>query len=555
MFPPAALLAALLLAPADGQTQGTGGGAPPGCTSHDLSLAGIGSPEEELARTAGLAGSAPVWPGLLRRPSGARPLFLCPGGAPLREELPEPAPAERLSFELVPPVSLTRVLTGWADDRNDGALWAGRGLNGSLTAGVRARWRWLTAQLAPLGAWQMNRPFHAPRSAFAGLSPFANPFNGGQIDLPLRMGRADFWTFSPGQSFLRADGYGLAAGISTENLWWGPGLRNSLLMSNSAAGFPHLFLGTSRPLDIWIGWLEAEASWGRLAESRWFDADPGNDRRLFESVVYTFAPAFGRNFTVGLARVFVYPDERVGPALYANPLLPPFLNLTNRKPGDNGRENQLMSLFARWVLPEAQLELYGEWGRDDFTSTFRGLLQDPWSTSAFLAGLQKLFPWRGGWLRLQAEAARTFEAPESQVVGAPIFYTHSFDRHGYTHGGQMLGAGLGPQGDSQFLGLDWYRGAGRAGLFVERTVRHERHWGDAVFPLRRDYLTHDLEMAYGARGSWAFREWDLSGELTASHRYRLNFGAAEGGVGATLRVAWWPGRAEPPVLPAPAIRR
>lgn len=540
--------AALLLALAASDT-------PVSCTSFDLSLAGIGSLEEDLARTAGLAGSAPVWPGLLRRPSGARPLLLCPEGAPPREAVPDPEPRAELTFDLVPPSSLTRALSGWADDRNDGALWAGRGVGSSLTAGVRARWRWFTAQLAPLAAWQMNRPFHLPRAEYPGLSPWANPFNGGAIDLPLRMGAADFWSFTPGQSYLRADAWGLAAGISTENLWWGPGMRNSLLMSNSAAGFPHLFLGTSRPLDIWLGWLEAEAAWGRLAESRWFDADPRNDRRLFESVVYTFTPAIGRNFSLGFARVWVYPDDRVSGDVYWNPIVPPFLRITSPGGRENTRENQLASLFARWVVPEAHLELYGEWGRDDFAANMRGLLMDPWAASAFLAGAQKLFPWRHGWLRLQAEATHTYQAMSSPQTGAVVFYTHGTDRHGYTHAGQMIGAGLGPQGDSQFLGLDWYLFAGRVGLFVERTLRHERYWADVVFPARRDYLTHDAQMAYGTRGAWAFREWDLSWELAVSHRFRLDFGTAEGSFDATIHATWWPGRTEAPVLPAPGRGR
>jgi hypothetical protein len=541
--------AALLLALAASDVPATG------CASFDLSLAGIGSLEEDLARTAGLAGSGPIWPGLLRRPSGARPLLLCPDGAPLREEVPDPAPAAHLSFELVPPASLTRVLSGWADDRNDGALWAGRGLSTSLTAGVRARWKWFSAQFAPLAAWQMNHTFYVPPASFPGLSPWANPFNYGSIDLPLRMGPSDFWTFSPGQTYLRADAWGLAVGLSSENLWWGPGIRNSILMSNSAAGFPHLFLGTSRPIDIWIGWLEAEVMWGRLAESRWFDADPGNDRRHFQSVVYTFTPAIGRNFTFGLARAWVYPDTNVGWSEYVKPIMPPFLRITSPGGQENTRENQLLSLFARWVLPEVQLELYGEWGRDDFALNTSHLLQDPWYASAYLGGLQKLFPLREGWLRLQVEATHTYEVRAASGTNTPIFYTHGTDHHGYTNGGQMIGAGLGPQGDTQFLGLDWYLRAGRIGFFVERTLRHERFWNDAVFPATNDYVTHDLEMSVGTRGAWAFLEWDLGWEVAAAYRYHLNLGPPEGGVDATFHVTWWPGRAQAPVLPPPAARR
>ena len=527
----------------------------PGCASFDLSLAGLGSLEEDLARTAGLAGSAPLWPGVLRRPSGARPLWLCDGPAPDRATIPDPIPIERLRWDLVPPTWLATLHTGWADDRNDGALWSGRGLSSSITAGVRARWRWLTAQLAPTAAWQMNHPFYVPQAAWAGQSPWANPFNYGSIDLPVRMGPSDFWTFDWGQSSLRLDVGAFAAGVSSENLWWGPGIRNSLLMSNSGPGIPHVFLGTSRPVDIWIGWLEVEVLWGRLRESRWFDHDPRNDRRLFEGVIYTFAPAFAPNFTLGFARVWLYPDDRVSWDVYLKPLVPPFLRLFTARPEQNGRENQLATLFGRWVLPVARLEIYGEWARDDFANNITNLLMDPWAASAFLLGLQHLIPSGEGWLRVQAELAHTYEKTGS--LGAAIFYTHSSERQGYTQAGQMIGAGLGPQGDTQFLAVDWIRGRRRVGAYLERVVRNERYFNDVTAPAEvaaGAMPRHDLTMTYGLRGAWVHREWDVTCDLAVSQRYALNLGPEAWGVDATLRVSWWPGRAEAPALPGPGAR-
>jgi len=523
------------------------------CSSIELSLSGIGSLEEDLARTAGLAGSAFPGPGLIRRPSGARPLRLCDGEPPPPGEGEDPSPAASLEWSIVPPVSLTRVLTGWSDDRNDGALWSGRGLSSSLSAGVRARWRWLTAQLAPLAAWQMNRPFALPRSTQSGLSPWANPFNFGTIDLPLRMGPSDFWTTDWGQSFVRADLGPFAAGLSTENLWWGPGIRNSLLLSNSAAGFPHLFLGTARPIDIGIGRLQAEAIWGRLPESRWFDADRGNDQRLFEGVSYAFAPSFAPHFTVAFSRVWVFPGTRVNRDVYLNPLVPPFLTGLY-KAGRNGSENQLASLLVRWVLPGPQLELYGEWARDDFTAGLNHLFQDPWAQSAFQAGLQKLVAVGGGWIRVQAELTHTFQMPNAATDYGPVFYTHGTDLHGYTSGGQMIGAGLGPQGDTQFLAVDHLRGPLRLGGFAERTIRNERWYYDVIGPAvaSSNLKRHDAELALGFRGGWARGEWDLTWELAGAHRYNPNFASPVTGLDATLRVAWWPGRTEAPALPAPA---
>jgi len=539
------MLAALLaLALAAEQADAT-----PRCAAFDLSLAGIGSLEEDLARTAGLAGSAPPWPGLLRRPSGARPLWLCDGTAPAREAIADPQPLAELRWDLVAPVSLTKLLTGWADDRNDGALWAGRGLNTSLSAGVRARWRWFSAQLAPLAAWQENRSYALPPGP-AGLSPYANPYNGGGIDLPLRMGPSSFWTFDWGQSHLRAEAWNLAAGFSSESLWWGPGLRNSLLMTNSGPGFPHLFLGTARPLDIWIGWLEAEVGWGRLRPSRWFDGDTGN-RRPVEWAVYTFAPVFQRNLTVGVARVWIFPDTDVNRDFYLNPLLPPFLKLfqTGRA---NGQENQLASIFFRWAFPEVQLAVYGEWGRDDFSASLRDLTNEPGHAQAYQLGLEKLFAAGRGWVRFQAELTHTFEMPPNHPTrGVPIFYTHGTERHGYTQAGQMIGAGLGPQGDTQFLAVDWLAGPGSLGLYLERTARNERYFYDVVVPASGALPRHDVEMAYGLRGSRAWREWDLTWEVAATGRGALGFQKTAESLDATLRVSWWPGRGEVPVLPAP----
>jgi hypothetical protein len=44
---------------------------------------------------------------------------------------------------------------------------------------------------------------------------------------------------------------GLGVGISNASLWWGPGIHNSLTMSNNTVGFPHYTFGTIRELRLW----------------------------------------------------------------------------------------------------------------------------------------------------------------------------------------------------------------------------------------------------------------------------------------------------------------
>jgi hypothetical protein len=534
----AALAAALpMLLAADG----------PRCASFDQALTGIGSRLDDLSRTAGLAGLAPLRSEVLRRPSGARPLWLCDGGAPGAAEIADPAPLPEVRLDLVPPALLSTVHTGWSDDRNDGALFGGRGLGSSLTAGARLRWRWFTLKLAPLMAWQENASFHLPASA-PPRSPWANPFDG-PIDLPLRMGPRSFWTTDWGQTVLRAEVGGFAAGLSTENLWWGPGLRNALLMSDSAAGIPHVFVGTARPQDIGIGTLEAELLWGRLRSSPY--ADPGLlPRRLFEGLVLAWSPSFAAGLTVGGARVFVFPTDDVSFHHYFDPILSsPYRMdaMTPSNPSGDSLANELVSLFFRWAMPEAGFELYGEWGRDDAAWAFSDLVQDPGHSQAFLLGFQKLLPWRRGRLRVQAEVTQIFEMSPAQGRGAAVFYTNGHEPQGYTQGGQMIGAGLGPQSDSQFLALDWLHGPGQLGIFVERVARHERYFYDnlASLPAAR----HDVALSAGTRGAWSLTAWDLSWEAAWTRRYALDFGPQRDGLDARLAVTYWPGRAEPPALP------
>ncbi|WP_163277304.1 capsule assembly Wzi family protein, partial [Enterobacter hormaechei] len=69
-----------------------------------------------------------------------------------------------------------------------------------------------------------------------------------------------------GQSSFRLNYKVLSVGISSENLWWGPGIYNSLLMSNNAPGFWHLTFNSRKPLKTPIGDFEWQLIGGKLVE-------------------------------------------------------------------------------------------------------------------------------------------------------------------------------------------------------------------------------------------------------------------------------------------------
>ncbi len=513
---------------------------------------GVRTDLADLRRLAGLAGLAPLHAELFLRASSAPPLVLCADG-PASHGLLAPtswAEGNGLAVAFAPLRWQSVFNSAYPTARNTGALWAGRGRTTELQGGATVRWRFLTAGFRPVVAYQQNRAFV--------LSPYVREGYGAVtpgIDLPVRFGDRPFWTLDLGQSFVRADAFNVAVGISTENLWWGPGLRNSLILSNTAAGFPHLFVGTSRPVDIHVGLLEVQYVAGQLHESPYFDADPENDRRAMAALTLGFAPRFLPGLSLGAARVYNYSLVAGSTSWrdFAIPLVEPFLKegvATPENPNGERPDNQLLALFGRWAFPEVGFEVYAEWARDDHNWDALDVAMDLGHSSVYLLGLQKALPVGPYWLRLNAELVHLVERPVLHAVRpTPTFYTHSVIRQGYTHGGQMLGAAVGPGSDSQFLAADLFYRSGRTGLFLERTLRNESVYYRSI-PKTSPFYDHDLELTAGVRQAWAWQELDVSGELGLSRRWNRDFGGHDTNVSASLQLTWWPGRTQPPVLPA-----
>src|SRR5207247_10435111 len=125
---------------------------------------------------------------------------------------------------------------------------------------LAARWGPLSVILAPelIAPENQSYPLPPPEVELprpAGRDLLSTPWHVGaySIDLPLRFGTWGAWRIDPGQSTLAVDGGPVTVGISTENEWWGPGIRNAIVMSNNAAGIPRVFVRTTRPLRTAIG--------------------------------------------------------------------------------------------------------------------------------------------------------------------------------------------------------------------------------------------------------------------------------------------------------------
>ena len=370
---------------------------------------------------------------------------------------------------------------------NDGPVWQGKGLTAALDVGATLTLGPVTLTAHPVATYAQNADFDLARVVVSNMPAYAYPWR--KIDLPQRFGPDPLAEMHPGESSIHLAWRGGVAGFGTESLWWGPGIRNSILMGNTAGGFPHAFLGTSRPVDVGLGRLEARWIFGRLGLSDWFDTtyvDPG---RYVTGAVVAFTPRRVPGLTLGLERVFYasIPDDGIPVGEY-------FVLLQGAEKegtGDDVRD-QLFATFARWSFPASGFELWVEWARNDHGWDRRDYLVEPEHAQAYTLGFRKVARLAGNRLFAFKGELTHLERPATSAVRAsPTYYAHHVVLPGYTHHGQLVGAGIGPGGNSQFIGAELYAVWGKAEAFVARRVHDNDAYCDRVSIVSGNHVSFD----------------------------------------------------------------
>ena len=415
-------------------------------------------------------------------------------------------------------------------EANDDALWAGRGTSVGVSGGLSySRWVWgrrVDAVVAPTVTYSQNLPFPTRPGRAPGRSAFSSPwyFGNTSADLPLRFGDLPVTIVGLGQSSLTVTSGDVAFGAATDNEWWGPAIRNTLLLGNSAAGVPRLFARTTRSRHTRVGDFDGRAFIGALTESPYFDADPSNDHRSLSGLLLLYRPPIDSGLTVGLSRLVVARAQSA-PAVVLHSL-DALLRYDPMRAYDDTTENgrstkgsdQLFSLFARWIFPRSGFETYVEWARAEMPRSIREALEVPQNTQAYTMGFQWATPRPGGrQLRLQGEL--TYLEQTKFIASRPPtqdYYTGQAAEQGFTERGQVLGAPIGPGASSQFVGGDWLAARWQAGAFVGR-IRSEN---DALYREGGPRATqHDVTIFSGVRGGVRLARNDVVGTLTVGRRY------------------------------------
>ena len=386
--------------------------------------------------------------------------------------------------------------SGYPTDRLDGPIWQGKGLTAALDLGVGWQLGPLHVTLAPILYWSQNRPFELWPVGFEGQPSEAYPWR--WIDWPQQQGPDPFLTVGAGQSEVAFRTRRVTIGLSTRNRRWGPGIQNSIVLGSSAAGFPHIFLSTSNPLESPVGRLEGQWLYGRLQRSRVFlpqESDPG---RYATGLALVWSPKWISDLHVGSsAMAYAYAADGV------------FSDVN----GD-AESDYLGSLFFRWVLPRSGFELYGEWARNDRWEDIEDLLLEPEHSQGYTVGFQKAFGVGSEeLLAVSVELTHLESENTSRLRDNPTFYAHWAVLEGYTHEGQLLGAVVGPGGNQQHLGLTRYSPVGSEAVWLRRRVRDN----DALYAWAEQtdfdgclYCAHDVTFEFGAELLRAYRGRELS---------------------------------------------
>ena len=346
---------------------------------------------------------------------------------------------------------------GW----NDGPLSFSKGYQYLVSGGVYMHWRNIHLTLRP-------EYFHTASDSY-------ETGGWGQVNPSLNK-------VILGQSNLRIDLGPLGIMVGTNNMWRGPGIISSLLMTNNAQGFQHVGLNTIRPVKTPLGSIELSIFGATLTQNatQGFEnkylrtASINKNTRYINMLTLTYSPIFLKNFYLGANRVF-HQFSRTTPSTdFKKDYLPVTLPLFRNVYQDNAEAiDQILSGFVKYTFPKEHAELYFEYGWNDGSSNARDLTLDNSHSSASVLGFRKLQYFNPNtFLSIAFEATRMAQTPSYLQRNAGNWYEHGMLIEGYTNENQILGAGSGFGNNIQSLSVDWNKGWNKYGFKIQHIAHN-----------------------------------------------------------------------------------
>jgi len=381
-------------------------------------------------------------------------------------------------FSLLPVTLIQQYNTHHPYGWNDGAMIPSKGYQAMVSAGFYASLGPLEIQIQPEFVTAFQKPYAANSDYGNNVSGQYKKVFGGQSSVSLSFGA-------------------VSAGVSTANLWWGPGQVSSLLMSNNAPGFLHAYFRSKRPIRTGIGNFEWQLIGGKIVSDNDYGYENYNlrqrnfqsDWRYLNAMVISYQPKWVPGLFVGFTRALqrYNTDLNLGSSAFMKKYLPiltlPFQKV-NAFNDDNLKTDQLASFFLKWVLSKVKAEFYIEYGFNDYGVNVRDYIMAPTHSAAYLAGFKKIIPSTNTstYFELNAEITQMTQSADFLVRDAGNWYVHVPIVQGYTNNNQIIGAGAGLGCNVQTLQGTFVKGWKQLGLLFERVERdpqyHTNHWVD-----------------------------------------------------------------------------
>jgi hypothetical protein len=392
-------------------------------------------------------------------------------------------------FRLTPFNILQKFTSDHPYGYNDGPLNYSKGYQFLVSGGIAMRWRFISLQLRP----EFYKTASDNYETGNGWGAVTNSVT----------------KMIPGQSSLNINLGPITLSAATHNLWTGPGVFNSLILSNNAEGFRHLGIKSNKPLKTSIGNFEFSILSGMLEHLQlqvneiairksfypnnypnefYYNASiPFPKYRYINHFIFSFLPKFLPNSIWGFQRVFqnYLPAKPNSSLNFTNEYFPVFNGIFRTTyTDDEFPRDQKFAIFTKMQFLKSNMEVNFEFAYNDGVANFRDLMLRSQRASAYTFGINKLFQLKKNkFISLNFEATRIAELPNYLVSYASTFYLHGLILEGYTNNEQILGAGVGNGNNKQGFSFSIINGINKIGFRFEHIAQGPYNYAGDYFSL------------------------------------------------------------------------
>jgi hypothetical protein len=419
----------------------------------------------------------------------------------------------------------------------------GKGFQTLVSPGAFLKFHFLEVQFRPEFVWGQNQAYPGFNDQFSENSILARFRYWNFGDNPERFDGNFNRFIAWGQSYASLSFGKAEVGISTQNIWWGPGQFTSLIFSDNSIGMEHLYLKTKSPANIGIGFLEAQMIFGKAVDSRlqptqnsglnsqYFTPFSG-DWRYINGLSLSYQPSFLKGLTLGFNRVFQQYSLDVEKTFEG--IVPVFQGFQKEKFFDNGNtvvfdglaQDQILSVFFRFKNVKGRFEAYAEFGKNDHNLNWREFVLNPEHARAYLFGFQKLFelPTLGKFMQVRGEVIQQKESINRYIryqelgVINTSWLTH-YQVRSFGNYGEVLGTGIGVGANAQILEASLVKGISKFGLLLQRIENHQ----DFYYLIQSEIPEQIPWVDFSAGILWDFQWKDLTVSTTSQFVSATNY--------------------------------